>query len=84
MEVVNKVRELVNEPITKLGYHLDDVLYEKENNMYFLRIVIDKDGFVGLEDCVAVSNLVNPMLDKTDLIKEQYILDVCSKEKGSE
>lgn len=84
MEVAQNIRKLVEGPITELGYHLDDVVYEKENNAYYLRIVIDKEGYVDVEDCVAVSNLVNPILDKADLIKEQYILDVCSKEKGSE
>lgn len=84
MEVTQNIKSLIEGPINELGYHLDDVVYEKENNTYFLRVIIDKDGYVDLEDCVNVSNLVNPILDEADLIKEQYILDVCSKEKGSE
>ena len=37
-----------------------------------------------VEDCVTVSNLINPILDEADPIEDNYILDVCSKEKGSE
>ena len=35
-----------------------------------------------IEDCVTVSNLVNPILDSEDPIDESYILDVCSKGEG--
>ena len=43
---------------------------------------IDKDGFISIDDCVKVSNLINPILDEADLIEGNYMLDVCSKEKG--
>ena len=39
---------------------------------------------ITVEDCVEVSGLVNPILDEADLIEDNYILDVCSKEKGCE
>ena len=82
MEIVEKVRELVEETIENAGYRLDDVIYEKEGITYFLRIIIDKDGFIDIDDCVTVSGLINPILDENDPILENYILDVCSKEKG--
>ena len=43
-----------------------------------------KSGVVDVDDCVTVSNIVNPLLDEKDFIDESYILDVCSKEKGCE
>lgn len=52
--------------------------------MNFLRVIIDKDGIIDLDDCVKVSKIINPILDEKDFIEENYILDVCSKEKGSE
>lgn len=82
MEIVSKVRALISDHITELGYILDDVIYEKEGSVYFLRIVIDKVGFIDIEDCVKVSQVVNPLLDKIDFINDSYVLDVCSKEKG--
>lgn len=84
MEIEEKVRKLIQEKIEKEGIILDQVLYVKEGNQYFLRVVIDKKGFIDLDDCVKVSNIVNPILDKNDIIENNYILDVCSKEKGCE
>ena len=49
---------------------------------FLLRVYIDKEGFITIDDCVNVSNLINPILDEKDLIEENYMLDVCSKEKG--
>ena len=66
------------------GYILDDVLYVKEDGMNFLRVIIDREGIITVDDCVKVSKLINPILDEEDPIEDNYILDVCSKEKGSE
>ena len=84
MEITKKVDMLVRDVIEENGYRLDEVLYEKEGSMMFLRLIIDKEVFVDVDDCVAVSKLVNPILDEADPIEENYILDVCSKEKGCE
>lgn len=84
MDIVSKVKNLIKGDIEQAGYILDEVLYEKEGSVYFLRVIIDKQGIVTIDDCVEVSNIVNPLLDEADLIKDNYILDVCSKEKGCE
>ncbi|HHU55029.1 MAG TPA: hypothetical protein GXZ63_04345 [Mollicutes bacterium] len=80
----NKIRSLIEKPINDNNYQLDEVKYEKEDNNYFLRIIIDKDGIVDIDDCVFINNLISPILDENDPIKESYILDVCSKERGRE
>ena len=77
-----KIRELLEKEIVDNGYILYKVEYVKENNMMFLRLYIDKEGIMEIEDCVTVSNLVNPILDREDPIDESYILDVCSKGEG--
>jgi ribosome maturation factor RimP len=82
--IEEKVTNLIKEKIEKQGIILDQVLYVKEGNQYFLRVVIDKQGFIDLDDCVNISNIINPILDKNDIIESNYILDVCSKEKGCE
>lgn len=84
MNIVSEVKELINKPVSDAGYVVDEVLYEKEAGTNFLRIIIDKAGVVDVDDCVTVSNIVNPLLDEKDFIEESYILDVCSKEKGCE
>ena len=82
MDYVGSVRKLISDVITENGYKLDEVLYVKEGTVNFLRVIIDMDGFINLDDCCKVTNLINPIIDEADPIKENYILDVCSKEKG--
>lgn len=82
MNIESQVRSIVEDAITKENYRLENVIYEKEGNTYFLRIVIDKDGIVDVEDTVKVFHIVNKLLDENDPIKDAYVLDVCSMEKG--
>ena len=79
-----KIRGLLEKAISDAGYILDEVSYGKdENNINTLTLVIDKEGYINIGDCVLVNDIVNPILDKEDPISESYVLDVCSKEKGS-
>ena len=82
--IEEKVRDLLEEAISKAGYILDEVTYAKEGKTYTLTLVIDKEGYININDCLAVNKIVNPLLDDADLISDSYVLDVCSKEKGSE
>ncbi len=84
MDVGSKIKELLSSVIEDAGYILDDVTFQKEGKNYILTVIIDKVGTISIDDCVTVTNLINPILDKEDPIKESYILDVCSKEKGCE
>ena len=84
MSIEQKVRELIEEKLESNGYILDEVLYIKEDGNYFLRIVIDKNGIIDVEDCVNATKIIDPLLDDVDYITDSYILDVCSKEKGCE
>lgn len=84
MDIANEVKELIKTIIEENNYILDDVEYVKEGSNYFLRVIIDKNGIIDIDDCVTVTNLINPLLDEKNLIEDNYILDVCSKEKGSE
>lgn len=84
MDIALKVKKMIEEEIKKNDYILDSVEYVKEGSIWFLRVIIDKEGIIDVEDCVTVSNLINPIIDANDPIEENYILDVCSKEKGCE
>ena len=84
MDIAKKVMELIEDSVKKEGYIIDDVLYVNEDGNYFLRVIIDKIGIIDIEDCVKVTHIIDPILDSIDYIKESYILDVCSKEKGCE
>ena len=80
MQVEEKVRNLIEDTIIANNYILNDIEYVKEGSQMFLRVVIDRNGVIDIEDCVTVSRLINPILDEFDPIEDNYILDVCSKE----
>lgn len=77
-KVEKNIYELVHPITDELGYFLYDVLFVKEGKEYFLRIFIDKDSGIGLDDCEAVSNRVSDMLDEVDPISMAYNLEVSS------
>lgn len=81
-EVLCKIRNAIEGPINKIGYVLDDILYVREGKTYFLRVVVDNNAIMTVEDCVKVTRVVDPIIDELDLIENSYVLDVCSKEKG--
>lgn len=76
--IEDKVENLVKDKIEEIGYILYDVQYVKEGKDYFLRIFIDKKDGIDLNDCEKVNDLVNPLLDSEDFIKEQYFLEISS------
>ena len=76
--IEEKVEALVEPIILKLEYNLYDVEYIKEGKDYFLRIYIDSDSGISLEDCEKVSNAINDVLDSANLIEEQYFLEISS------
>lgn len=78
------IRNLIEKPLSEINIKLDDVSYYKEGTMNILRITIDKDPYVDVDDCVAVTKIINPIIDGEDVIKDTYVLDVCSKEKGGD
>ena len=79
VNIVDKVLELIKNPIEEKGYKILNIEYLKEDGIYYLRIIIDNVSPITVDDCVVVSKIVNPILDANDLITDNYILDVCSK-----
>lgn len=82
MSVEEKIKSVITEPIEKLNIKLKEVRYENEKGVNYLRIFIDKEPFINIDDCVEVTNTINPILDEHDFIDETYMLDVSSVEKG--
>ena len=61
-----------------LGFELVDVEFVKEGSEYYLRIYIDKEGGIDINDCEAASRKISDLLDEKDPIGEPYILEVSS------
>lgn len=76
--IANEIEQLVL-PITDANnLELVDVEYVKEGGEFFLRIYIDKEGGVSLNECELVTRTLNPILDEKDPIKDNYYLEVSS------
>ena len=73
-----KIEDLVKPIIENLGYKVYDVIYQKEGKDNYLRIFIDSDKGIDLNDCEKVNDSVNDILDEKDYIKAQYYLEVSS------
>lgn len=76
--IENRVETLLKNKIEEIGYELYDVEYAKEGKNYFLRIFIDSEKGINLEDCEKVSNEINDLLDEANIISDQYFLEVSS------
>lgn len=64
--------------VNELGYKLYDVMYVKEGKEYYLRLFIDHEKGIDLDDCEKVSNRISDLLDEVDPINTQYNLEVSS------
>ena len=76
--VVSLVTPIAEELAKELGYLVWDIDYVKEGTEWFLRIDIDKEGGVGIDDCEVYSRAIDPKLDEADPIEEQYTLQISS------
>ncbi len=73
-----KIEDLVKPIIENLGYKVYDVIYQKEGKDNYLRIFIDSNKGIDLNDCEKVNDSVNDILDEKDYIKAQYYLEISS------
>lgn len=76
--IEEKVTNLVEPIIEKIGYELYDVEYAKEEKNYFLRIFIDSEKGIDLNDCEKVNDAITDILDTENYIKDQYFLEISS------
>jgi len=75
---VSAVWPLAENLAESLGLSLWDVRFVKEGANYILRLFIDKEGGVALEDCEAMSRAIDKPLDELDPIEQAYTLEVSS------
>ncbi len=72
------LEELAAPVCEELGVYIYDSEYKKEGGEYYLRLFIDKDGGVTIDDCENVSRLLNEILDEKDYVPDAYIFEVSS------
>ena len=81
--ILEEIKNAIIEPMKKMDIIVDSVTYETEGNYTFLKIELDRVNGLDLDTIVEATDVINPIIDKLDLIDDSYILDISSKEKGS-
>src|SRR5699024_10680326 len=76
--VVKKTEDLVLPILKEQNFELVDIEYTKEGSNWYLRVYIDKDGGIEIDECGLVSEKLSEQLDKEDPIKDPYFLEVSS------
>ena len=77
-KVTELVADLAAKAVEEAGCTLWDVEYVREAGQWFLRVYIDKEGGVSIQDCEAVSRPLSDALDEADPIEGSYVLEVSS------
>jgi len=77
-EIVDHVRAIADPLLTNEGMELVEVNYRRESRGWVLRLTIDKEGGVTLDDCSRVSQQLGRELDVEDFISSSYVLEISS------
>ena len=77
-----RTEQLVMPIVDENNFELVDIEYVKEAGNWFLRVYIDKQGGITIDDCELVSGVLSEQLDKDDFIEDSYILEVSSPGLG--
>ena len=76
--VADTARQLLEPVLARDGFDLVEVEWQREGGSWVLRLFVDREGGIGIEDCQAASRLVETMLDVEDFIEPAYSLEVSS------
>jgi ribosome maturation factor RimP len=78
-KIISIVKEAILPLVESKDCYLDDIVFEKENNEWYLRIFVDKnEGSLDMDTCVEVTDLVSAKLDEIDPINQEYYLEISS------
>lgn len=75
---VEVVYDLCAPVAERMRFEIWDIRFEKEGASWFLRVFIDKEGGITIDDCEAFSRTIDAMLDEADPIEQSYYLEVSS------
>ena len=81
-EYEKKTEELVMPLIEKNNFELVDIEYVKEGDRFYLRVYIDKEGGITIDDCEIISRALEEKLDAQNFIEDSYILEISSPGLG--
>lgn len=77
-----QIIEVVGDKLEKLNVWIDDVYTDKEGSETFVHIVLDGKEIIPLNVVVMATRIINPLIDKLDIMDGNYMLDIYAKSKG--
>ena len=77
-KITEQIEEIIQPVLDDLNFELVEIEFTKEGKDRFLRISIDKEGGVDLNDCTLASEKISEVMDEEDPIEQMYYLDVAS------
>jgi ribosome maturation factor RimP len=77
-QIAELVAEIVEPFLEQHSFELVDVEYVKEGSNWYLRVYVDKENGIDVEDCGLISQFLSAKLDETDPIVNAYFLEVSS------
>ena len=77
-KITEKVAALAKPVVEEEGCTLWDVEYVREAGCWYLRVFVDKEGGLSIDDCERISRRLDPMLDEADPIPDSYVFEVGS------
>ena len=77
-----QIIDVVGEKLEKLNVWIDDVYTDKEGSEIFVHIVLDSEEIIPLNVVVMATRIINPLIDKLDIMDGNYMLDIYAKSKG--
>lgn len=78
VSVADKVFALIKDTVEGQNVSLWDVRFVKEGANWYLRVIIDGENGISIDDCTNVHHAIDPILDEADPIDKSYYLEVCS------
>ncbi len=78
ISVADRVFSLIEDTVAQQGVKLWDVRFVKEGANWYLRVIIDSENGISIDNCTDVHHAIDPLLDEADPIDKSYYLEVCS------
>ncbi|NQU94971.1 MAG: ribosome maturation factor RimP [Candidatus Omnitrophica bacterium] len=78
MEIANRIKEILEPIANERKYCVVDIMYKREGGKLVLRILLDKEGGIAMDECAGLNSELSELLDKENAIEDQYTLEISS------
>ncbi len=77
-----KIKDSIDKPMKDMDIYVDSVIYVNDTKEPTIRIILNKINGLDIDTLVSASKVINPIVDKINADCNNYVLEICSKERG--